>query len=47
MTSGFMFNQNMIKQLFAHLDPHKKGYLSEGDFSNLFGKYNWKSSIAL
>lgn len=35
----------MLKEIFAALDPHKKGYLSESDFIHSFGNFNWKSSV--
>jgi|JI61114C2RNA_FD_contig_41_2265277_length_4231_multi_3_in_0_out_0_6 hypothetical protein len=37
----------MLKELFAELDPHKKGYLSESDFATAFGKYDWKSNMVI
>lgn len=45
--TGFMLNEPMLKELFAALDPHKKGYLSESDFNTAFGKYDWKSSMVM
>jgi Ca2+-binding EF-hand superfamily protein len=42
-----MLNETMLKELFAALDPHKKGYMSESDFSTAFGKYDWKSSMVM
>ena len=45
--TGFMANENMLKELFASLDPHKKGYLSENDFNHAFGNFDWKSSVAM
>lgn len=42
-----MINESMLKELFAELDPHKKGYLGESDFVAAFGHYDWKSSMAI
>lgn len=42
-----MLNEPMLKELFAELDPHKKGYLSESDFTTAFGKFDWKSSMVI
>jgi hypothetical protein len=35
----------LIQQLFSELDPHKKGYLSEQDWSSAFKAFNWKTQI--
>jgi Ca2+-binding EF-hand superfamily protein len=45
--TGFMLNESMLKELFAELDPHKKGYLSESDFTTAFGKFDWKSAMVI
>jgi len=34
--SGFNMTERLIQKLFADLDPHKKGYLSEIDWFNAF-----------
>lgn len=34
---GFNLTEQLLLQLFADLDPHKKGYLSFIDFENAFG----------
>lgn len=41
-----MVNEPMLKEIFASLDPHKKGYLSESDFAHAFGHFDWKSSLS-
>lgn len=38
-----MVNDDILKYVFAYLDAHKKGYLSEQDFSGLFSSYHWKA----
>lgn len=38
---GFNLTKNLLQQLFAHLDPQRKGYLSEKDWRLAFGKFNW------
>jgi len=30
-----------MQKLFSELDPHKKGYLTENDWQNAFGAFNW------
>jgi Ca2+-binding EF-hand superfamily protein len=40
---GFNLTHQLLQQLFADLDPHKKGYLSEQDFVLAFNNFNWKS----
>lgn len=37
---GFNLTQALLQELFSHLDPHKKGYLSYNDWKNAFGKFN-------
>lgn len=34
--AGFDMTERLIQKLFADLDPHKKGYLSESDWKNGF-----------
>jgi len=36
--AGFDMTERLIQKLFADLDPHKKGYLSESDWKNAFSK---------
>lgn len=36
---GFNLTEKLMQQLFADLDPHKKGYLSDLDWENGFGNY--------
>ncbi len=40
--SGFMVNDDILKQLYSSLDSHKKGYLLENDFVSAFSNFNWK-----
>lgn len=41
--SGFIPNEDILKKIFSELDVHKKGYLTESDFTSCFGGYNWTS----
>lgn len=34
--AGFNLTANLIQVLFTELDPHKKGYLIENDWTNAF-----------
>lgn len=43
--SGFNLTEVLMKQLFSDLDPHKKGNLTENDWVNAFGSYNWSNQI--
>ena len=38
---GFNLTVPLIQKLFSELDPHKKGYLSETDWSNAFKSFKW------
>ena len=35
---GFNLTRDLLCKLFAWLDPHRKGYLTEADWLHLFGK---------
>ena len=35
--AGFNLTEKLMQQLFADLDPHKKGHLTELDWENAFG----------
>ena len=35
--TGFNLTEKLMQQLFADLDPHKKGHLTELDWENAFG----------
>jgi Ca2+-binding EF-hand superfamily protein len=39
--SGFNLTKQLVQKLFAHLDPHKKGYLSLLDWELAFKKFTW------
>ena len=39
--AGFNMTVPLIQKLFAELDPHKKGYLTEQDWVNAFSSFNW------
>ena len=41
--SGFNLTEELMQQLFSDLDPHKKGHLTENDWINAFGSYNWQN----
>ena len=41
--SGFVPNEDILKNLFSAMDAHKKGYLVEKDFISVFGPFNWKA----
>ena len=36
--NGFDLTDKLLQTLFADLDPHKKGYLTELDWTTAFGK---------
>ena len=40
-----MINEEMLKNLYSHLDTHKKGFLLENDFIGHFGSFNIKSEL--
>ena len=40
-----MVNETMLKEVFAGLDSHKKGYLNYNDFVQSFSNFDWKSSL--
>ncbi len=41
--SGFNLTEQLVQQLFAELDPHRKGFLSEQDWSSAFKAFNWRT----
>lgn len=43
--AGFDLTDKLLQILFADLDPHKKGYLSELDWVNAFGTYSFKNQV--
>jgi len=43
--AGFDLTDKLLQTLFADLDPHKKGYLSELDWLNAFGTYSFKNQV--
>ncbi|EGR32182.1 hypothetical protein IMG5_093060 [Ichthyophthirius multifiliis] len=38
---GFDLSDRLSQELFADLDPHKKGFLTFSDWQSTFGGYNW------
>lgn len=36
---GYNLTQNLMHELFAFIDPHKKGYLSLDDWNGILGNY--------
>ena len=42
---GFNLTETLLKELFSDLDPHKKGHLTQNDWVNAFGSYNWSNQI--
>jgi hypothetical protein len=36
---GFNLTSILVQQLFAYMDPHKKGYLTQVDWINTFSNY--------
>ncbi|KAL4491412.1 hypothetical protein ABPG72_008068 [Tetrahymena utriculariae] len=42
---GFDLTNTLLQELFAYLDPHKKGFLTESDWINQFGHINWKKQM--
>ena len=45
--AGFNMTLPLIQKLFAELDPHKKGYLSEQDWMNAFTPFNYEDQILI
>ena len=43
--SGFNLTLPLEQQLFAELDPHKKGVLSVQDWKNAFSSFTWRGQI--
>jgi hypothetical protein len=43
--SGFNLTMPLIQKLFAEIDPHKKGYITENDWNNAFSSFSWNESI--
>lgn len=43
--AGFDLTDKLLQVLFADLDPHKKGYLTELDWTNAFGAYSFKNQV--
>lgn len=43
--AGFDLTDKLLQTLFADLDPHKKGYLNELDWTNAFGSYSFKTQV--
>lgn len=37
----------LIQKLFAELDPHKKGYLTENDWLNAFSPFNYNDQVMI
>lgn len=37
----------LIQKLFAELDPHKKGYLTESDWLNALSAFNYDDQIMI
>jgi Ca2+-binding EF-hand superfamily protein len=42
---GFNLTDQLLQQLFSELDPHKKGFLTESDWSQAFGGFNWNEQL--
>lgn len=45
--AGFNMTLPLIQKLFAEIDPHKKGYLSEQDWMNAFAPFNYEDQILI
>ncbi len=37
--------KGLIRELFGYLDPHKKGYVSQVDWTNAFSGFNWSRQV--
>lgn len=37
--SGFNLTDELLQKLFAFIDPHKKGFISQSDWMRAFSKY--------
>lgn len=44
---GFNLTDQLLQQLFSELDPHKKGFLSESDWIQAFGGFNWNQQLVV
>lgn len=42
---GFNLTDQLLQQLFSELDPHKKGFLTESDWTQAFGGFNWNEQL--
>lgn len=40
--SGFDLTEKLLHELFSDIDAHKKGYLTENDWTNCFLHYDWQ-----
>jgi hypothetical protein len=40
---GFKMTPQLTQELFASIDPHKKGFLTYSDWRNTFERYNYHS----
>jgi hypothetical protein len=43
--SGFDLTEKLLHELFSDLDSHKKGYLTENDWTNAFLHYDWQQQM--
>lgn len=39
--NGFNLTPNLLRELFAYFDPHRKGYLTEQDWNNAIGSFSY------
>jgi hypothetical protein len=42
---GFNITDTLLLELFAHMDPHNKGYLILNDWEQLFGDFKWNTVL--
>jgi len=45
--NGFNMTLPLIQKLFAELDPHKKGYLTESDWVNAFQAFKHSDQLMI
>lgn len=43
--AGFDLTEKLVYELFSDLDVHKKGYLTEVDWTNAFAHYHWEDQM--
>mmetsp|Transcript_28903 Transcript_28903/g.27809 ORF Transcript_28903/g.27809 Transcript_28903/m.27809 type:complete len:117 (+) Transcript_28903:3667-4017(+) len=45
--AGYNLTHQLFQELFASVDPHKKGYLTQADFLQAFQDHNWQNQCLI